>query len=216
MPHHPTAGLSHQTTLRTTPPTAHAVRRSYGRSSQPVIPTDEERAAFVAGRLDLAQPKHQRTRPKAVSVGVQDFRDGFRQFIVDFGPSLFITLAFNRQTTVNAVEAQLRNFHARFDNVCLGGKWLRLPDQRACYIGVVEHEHSNIHVHLAVRIDPDVVLRPGEIARQWELLERGGSADMQLVRYPEGLGHYMAKDLTPQTSHRILISENFGGRHGAP
>jgi hypothetical protein len=216
MPHHPTAGLSHQTTLRTTPPTPHAVRRSYGCSSQPVIPTDEERAAFVAGRLDLAQPKHQRTRPKAVSVGVQAYRDGIQKIIANFAPHLFITLALNRQTTVSAVEAQLRKFHARLDDACLGGQWKQLPERRSTYVGIVEHEHSNIHVHLAVRIDPDVVLRPDEIARQWSLVEPGGTIDIQPATYAEGLGRYMAKDITAETSHRIMVSENTRGSHGAP
>lgn len=56
------------------------------------------------------------------------------------------------------VQADVKRLHARVDHALYGCRYHRRPiSRRTSYVGFVEHETSNIHVHLAWRVPVDRV-----------------------------------------------------------
>lgn len=76
------------------------------------------------------------------------YRSALNDFISSRKPTLFVTLAFNRATTLKGIRRQIARFHARLDNAIHGHHWSRHPSTvRTDAFWFAEHLHSNGHAH---------------------------------------------------------------------
>lgn len=135
------------------------------------------------------------------------YRKAVVQMIVDFRPNVFITLAFNRDTNLEAARAKLTEFHKRLDKSVFGRNWWRRAESRSAYIAVVEHPDSNLHLHIALRLPPDrffVVL--GCAAKIWGKLVPSGSVAVSETYDVPRLAEYMTKEMFPPSTDRLLFS----------
>lgn len=145
--------------------------------------------------------------PSPLGISTDAYREGVRSLVADSKPSLFITLAFNCETTVEAASKKLRDFQARVDHHLLGHRWQKMTGRRTRYIAVIEHPDTNLHIHVALAVSLDRVKHVEAVTDEsWKKLVPSGTTDVKLADNPFGLGRYIAKAIGPTTSDRLLIS----------
>jgi len=135
------------------------------------------------------------------------YRSALMEMIVDGEPDFFVTLAFNRDVTLEDAKADAHHLFARIDGVTIGRSWYKRPAMRASYIGLAENLDSNLHLHLAVRVHPSHHAVFEATARAlWPGCVRSGSIDVQSIYDASGLADYMTKQITPAECDRITFS----------
>jgi len=128
----------------------------------------------------------------------------------------FVTLNFNRPAAPTGARSQLKHWFACIDHEHLGSKWHLRGADRIFAFAVVEHPHSNIHLHALLRMPgPARVLgRPYQMASMadhWRKIEPGGSCCPTWIEEIEGVARYICKEL-PFPGHLeecIIISTDF-------
>jgi hypothetical protein len=144
--------------------------------------------------------------PQPVVCAVDSYRQGIQALIMQARPTLFVTLAFNRQTSLDAAQAKLEKFKERMDHAVAGRNWTKQPDRWTSYVAVAEHVETNLHIHAAFVVPLEKVGKFNAAAVvQWPKLVESGSIVVELVNNPSGLGRYMAKEITPATGDRLLL-----------
>jgi hypothetical protein len=147
--------------------------------------------------------------PAASALHVKTYRAAIGELVMGFNPTHFVTLAFNRSTTIDAARSKLRAFQARMDHALLGRNWLKRPAERTTYIAVIEHASSNLHLHVAFVVGDAHAAHFFQIASAiWVKLVVSGSVVVKPIYDAEGLGSYMAKEITPVTGDWLLTSDN--------
>ena len=131
-----------------------------------------------------------------------------QEMIENFQPNVFITLAFNQDTSLNAAHSALKEFHKRFDKKVLGHKYSFDPKCRSFYIGVIENPTSNLHFHLVLKIPVNRLGVARDLTdRLWRgVISSGTTAFKETYDLP-GLGRYMAKQLMTTTSDMLIFSD---------
>lgn len=135
------------------------------------------------------------------------YRSAVREMIAGSSPALFITLAFNRSTTLETAQAKLGELHRRWCRAIFGKRWNAKDFDWPSVIAVAEHVNlDNLHLHLAVACDDEaarciVAVTP----KQWAALVPSGDVDCQAIHDAFGAGDYMAKELTPSTTDHLII-----------
>jgi hypothetical protein len=127
-----------------------------------------------------------------------------------------VTLNYNRPTTQQKVRKGFRHWLACIDNAYLGRNWSRCGDDRAFAVAVVEHPHSNIHLHMLLRMPKPArsLGRPYQmdsIEKHWFKIEPAGQCVSELIYDIAGAARYMCKEL-PFPGHLedcIIISTEF-------
>lgn len=144
---------------------------------------------------------------KTVPSKVEAYRTALADMITASEPALFVTFAFNRTTSIEVAVQQVHAFHGRADRKLLTKQWVERPWLRSRYIAVIENADTNLHVHAAfqVRGCPKWFAACGPAI--WTKLVPSGSLDIRPVTYAAGLGSYLAKQITPQTSERLIVSD---------
>lgn len=141
-----------------------------------------------------------------VSIEASPYRSALMKMIVDGEPDFFVTLAFNRDVTLDDAKADAHHLFACIDGVTVGRSWLKQPAMRASYIGLAENLDSNLHLHLAVRVHPNHHAMFEATARAlWPACVRSGSIDVQSIYDATGLADYMTKQITPAQCDRIIL-----------
>lgn len=75
-------------------------------------------------------------------------RTAFHDFVSSHRPTLFVTLTFNRASTIPSLRGKIASFHARLDHAIHGRDWSRHPSsQRTESFWFFEHLASNAHCH---------------------------------------------------------------------
>ena len=105
-----------------------------------------------------------------------------------------ITMPTVLKVPLETVHSDLNRLHARIDHTLYGSRYHRRPAMRRTgYIGFIEHENSNIHVHLAWRVPED---RTNEfskvVTKEWSTVHAIGTIVVKPVR-DEGWANYMIK-----------------------
>ena len=129
--------------------------------------------------------------------------------------AFFITANFNRDTNYTAARKAIKGWHARIDKKLLGGRWSKKPNnERTQFVAFVEHEDSNLHLHLMVRLGDGT--RPWKFqlmaSECWRKLIGSGTMDVRKINSPtdrERIANYITKEL-PQNraiEHFILSNE---------
>lgn len=135
--------------------------------------------------------------------------------IQDLQPTHAVTLGYNPHrrgytVTIDQVHRDLDHLHGLVDRKLYGPRYYkRQPARRTTYIGCIEHQHSNLHVHLAWRVPQvDKLLFEVEIAKIWR--SSSPSATIDIVPIYDGWAAYITKDLghNPDDDQRIIV-----GRH---
>jgi hypothetical protein len=145
--------------------------------------------------------------PQPIVCAVDSYRRGIQAMIAQTRPTLFVTLAFNRQTSLDAARAKLGEFQRRMDHAIVGRNWAERPDRRTTFVAVAEHVDANLHIHAAFVVPLEKAGKFNAAALvQWPKLVEGGSILVELVNDPWGLGRYMAKEITPTTGDRLILS----------
>lgn len=146
-------------------------------------------------------------------------RTAFHDFVASHRPTLFITLAFNRDSTIPSLRGKIASFHARLDHDLHGRDWSRHPSsQRTEAFWFFEHLASNAHCHglLAIphahRFDglyaiPGRVIDPREtIIPIGRSLAPSADCDVQHIYDLPGAIEYAMKDWRDPTGC-VLASE---------
>lgn len=142
----------------------------------------------------------------APSSPAQAYQAAVQEMIAGSSPALFVTLAFNRDTTPAAAEAKARQFNLRIARLLFGRFATKKTELWPTVFAVMENVETNLHWHLAVSCADDLADRFAEVAGViWHKLVPSGSVDIQRVSDPDGLGAYMAKQLTCGRQDRLLL-----------
>ncbi len=136
-----------------------------------------------------------------------EYRAECIRWMTEFEPSLFVTFVFNTQITPDAARRKLETFHKMLDGKLVGRAALRLPDERSVYIAIIEKPDANLHIHALFKLTDDLQrLRFCLVAHEiWAKLVEAGNLDIQRVTCAEGVASYVTKELTPETSERLLM-----------
>jgi len=188
---------------KTAPATNAATPRR--RRGSPVRKFDEaERAAWSAANPDLLSAAPRKSLVRPLTELDMSFRAAVQEVIAKSEPDLFVTLAFNRETSPLGAQAKLREFEALVDHAALGRNWLARPERRCIYVAVIENSETNLHLHVALKTE-----NPHKVAAAipaiWKKLIEGGSTDVQAVYNESGLGRYLAKQLRNGDTHKLLF-----------
>lgn len=141
------------------------------------------------------------------SVKTVAYRASITDHIERLNPALAITLAFNRDTTLDGAARELRHLHARLDRMVLGRSWAKRRDDRSTYVAVVEHVDTNLHIHLALSCAPGFIEQiAAGVASVWSEMVPTGSVVVKPITDAPGWGRYISKGITPQTCDLLLVS----------
>ena len=142
------------------------------------------------------------------SIAVVSYRASIAKLIEDAKPALAMTLAFNRKTSPADAVRKTRLLHAMLDRAALGTNWHKRADERSSYIAVIEHLDTNLHVHLAMTCgDKHLACVDAAATTAWRKLVPGGSVVIKPAHDVAGWGRYLSKEITPQTSDNLFLSE---------
>ena len=141
----------------------------------------------------------------------------YAAWFVDLDVDWWVTLNFNRQTTLPGVRSKFRAWLARIDREFLGHAWCKRGRARAFAIAVAEHLNTNIHLHVLLRMPaPARALgRPYQsepMQRHWRELMPGGQWDGEVIDHDmERLTRYMCKELVRpgHLEEGVMISTEF-------
>lgn len=137
------------------------------------------------------------------------YRAALQDMIVEAAPTLFITLAFNRKTSVAVAAKFLKDFDARMASATLGKFWVKRVSERPKYIAVIENAKKNLHLHLAVTCTPQQSAIIAAITEPaWVKLVPSGTVDVQAVYDEGGLGSYMSKQYSADHQDHLLLSRS--------
>lgn len=135
------------------------------------------------------------------------FRASIIDLVEQLNPALAITLAFNRDTSLDCAAVDLKHLHARLDRMILGRSWAKRADDRSIYVAVIEHADSNLHIHLALSCRPEHVDQiASAVAGIWKEIIPSGSVKVKDVYDAPGWGRYISKAITLGTSELLLMS----------
>src|SRR4051795_7437065 len=95
--------------------------------------------------------------PQPAVCAVDSYRQGIQATVAQSRPTLFVTLAFNRQTSLDAARAKLDEFQRRMDRAVAGRSWNERPDRCTTYVAIAEHVDTNLHIHAAFVVPLDKV-----------------------------------------------------------
>ena len=132
---------------------------------------------------------------------------GLRAELAKLAPLLFVTLVFNRATTLEAAWKTLDQFHARVDRKMLGPKWAKDAGRRTRFIAFAENVESNLHLHLAaVPADRDGRLFWKVSRRIWADLVSSGNMDIEQWSHDKRAIDYIVKQVKPGLADHIQFS----------
>ena len=125
----------------------------------------------------------------------------YAAWLADLDVDWWVTLNFNRPITLIGVRWKFRAWLARIDREYLGHNWCRSGDERAFAVAVVEHLHTNIHLHVLLRMPTparalDRPYQSESMVKHWRKLERTGQCVVEWIYDIAGVARYMSKELT--------------------
>lgn len=130
-----------------------------------------------------------------------------------------LTLATNRSLTVPKLTTMFGNFCLELDRACLGKKNVsKVPTaDRLFAIAFIEHPNTNIHLHVALRLDGwwparaprKVDERIGEI---WGSITCGAGSTLLRSIEDEGWGWYCTKEANVRKGE-YLLSVDYHPKH---
>jgi hypothetical protein len=110
----------------------------------PILARRTRREGLLACGSDSPYPGN----PVTYTATPLRYRPALHDFISSRKPTLFVTLAFNRDATLKGVRRHIARFHARLDNAIHGHDWSRHPSSiRTDAFWFAEHLDSNGHAH---------------------------------------------------------------------
>lgn len=141
------------------------------------------------------------------AVRTTQYRASIIDLVEQLKPTLAITLAFNRDTTLAGGAEDLKHLHARLDRLVLGRLWAKRVDDRSTYVAVIEHADTNLHIHLALSCALEHVDQiAAAVAGIWRDMIPTGSVNVQDAFDAPGWGRYISKAITPGTCDLLLTS----------
>jgi hypothetical protein len=136
---------------------------------------------------------------------------GCRRAVRDWAKALecrlFVTLAFNRATTMKGALQALRDFHGHVDRRLLGHDWSKRAVRRTRYAAVLENVETNLHVHMLVAPADGEWWRFCKAAvRAWSRIAPAGDVHITPVSDPVAAAGYMLKKVGLDTFDRVRFS----------
>ena len=133
------------------------------------------------------------------------YRADLATMITDFQPTHFVTFVFNAAVTAHMAKADFARFRMwvirKLTGVRNAVDQIDLP-----FIGTIEHENSNLHLHVLIRLPADLGAGFDQCApRMWKNLRKAGNLDIKPVYDALGVAHYIVKELNPSEDHRLLL-----------
>ncbi|MBT4116281.1 MAG: hypothetical protein HOE84_07635 [Rhodospirillaceae bacterium] len=141
-----------------------------------------------------------------------DYRRELAAWLVQLKPEVFVTLNFNRETTVQGGWKTLKEFHARLDRKFLGTDWSTRGFERSDFIFFPENIQTNFHYHglgvLPVNAERYTTQSLRVIINDiWKALVPSGTTDFQLITAsPEILANYVTKQVSHDASRAGYIT----------
>ena len=95
--------------------------------------------------------------------------------------TIFTTLSFNGDTSLNAATTKLKDLHARLDRLALGPRWQKLDEQRIRSISFAQNISSNLHFHTLLHAPKSKDKIFQALPDVWEEIVAAGDADIKLI-----------------------------------
>jgi hypothetical protein len=149
-------------------------------------------------------------------------RQEFRKWLIapEHGWELSVTLAFNCPIKKEAARSKLGEWAQRVDHTYLGRGYRNKPDHRLYFVAIFENVHTNLHLHLLIRL-PLVPWRrlrmkafrgcrrlawhAEVLERHWNKVMEPGSCDVAKIWDQKGIVAYATKQLTRAVSLEIFV-----------
>lgn len=136
------------------------------------------------------------------------YRAAWEKFIADFPATHAVTLAFNRDTELDAAKHELRGFQAFVDRALFRREWAQAPD-RTRIVAVAENMQTNLHWHAVVTVAPYKAEKfAAACDKAWRKLIPGGSVKVEAIYDAAGWASYICKQIRDGESHRTWFSDN--------
>lgn len=117
-----------------------------------------------------------------------------------FEPNTFLTLVTNQTWTAQRLRKLVGSYFARMDRWYLGHTWHIEPyDRRINGMGFIEHEDSNIHIHLLVNFKSGNEWgRRMMTEHYWHKFCESGSIEIEPIYDLNGAAYYCTKEMTSE------------------
>ncbi|HEX2973229.1 MAG TPA: hypothetical protein VHP11_12920 [Tepidisphaeraceae bacterium] len=120
-----------------------------------------------------------------------------------------LTLAWNRNVSLERARMDLRNLHRRVDEALLG-RWFHRKPHRTLAVFFVEHADRNLHVHSLWKLPrehliPFARLFPDERGGVWNDRLASGSYKLALINHMGEAVGYAMKDQHEDSDDRLTI-----------
>lgn len=119
------------------------------------------------------------------------------EFVDNFEPDTYLTLATNTQMSITGFRLKLKDFFGHLDRAYLGPRWSKMPfNKRTDGIGFIEKEDSNIHSHFELRTPAKAYLCNIALnaEKYWGEICPSGSYDVQMIGGRRALTGYNTKE----------------------
>ena len=159
-------------------------------------------------------PQSQDTSP-VISYAPRRLRSAFVDWQSAGGWSHAITLNINRQVSVRRATSMISLFCQRMDQYRFGRRDVtKLPSEdRFSAVAIIEHPESNIHVHMAAKLDswlraPLCDSDKRQFEKMWKQCTRGsGTLYFDETYDPKGWLFYITKGFYNQPMNWMLASD---------
>lgn len=159
-------------------------------------------------------PQSQDTSP-VISYAPRRLRSAFVDWQSAGGWSHAITLNINRQVSVRRATSMISLFCQRMDQYRFGRRDVtKLPSEdRFSAVAIIEHPESNIHVHMAAKLDswlraPLCDSDKRQFEKMWKQCTRGsGTLYFDETYDPKGWLFYITKGFHNQPMNWMLASD---------
>ncbi len=133
------------------------------------------------------------------------YRAELAKMIADFQPTHFVTFVFNVAVTAHIAQADFARFRMwvvrKLTGVRSAVDQVDLP-----FIGAIEHESDNLHLHVLFRLSADLAAGFEQYApHMWKRLRQAGNLDIKPVYDAMGAARYIVKELNPSEDHRLVL-----------
>jgi hypothetical protein len=116
-------------------------------------------------------------------------------------------LAAYRKIPCEKVHADLDHLHWRIDRKLFGSRFHKLsPERRTGFIGFIQHQETNIHVHLSWRVPDSRCDEFGErIGPLWREITPYGTTALKRI-YSKGWGSYTTRERPALKAPELFVA----------
>ena len=137
----------------------------------------------------------------------EQIREGYIKLIIEKAPNVILTLGAGRSISPITFESKVKHFFNCVQRGARGRNWSKWSaESKPIAIGFNEKPDTNPHMHLAVKLEPDLIpaFRDAEII--WREIRPAGHYYFNYIEAPEKYARYITKTFyLPTTSDEPFV-----------